>query len=148
MGDLDKLLALQALCPEAVQWSEADYLRLLDQDGPLCCAVVESRGRFRGFAVYQPVGTETEIANIGVHPNLRRQGVGSALLAYVSRMHPGHLYLEVRQSNHGALGFYRALGFTSFATRANYYRDTGEAAVLLKRGPAGVEPGEAPSRSR
>ncbi len=137
LGDLDPLLALQALCLQAARWSEADYRGVLGADGPLRCAVAESRGRVRGFVVYQPVGAETEIANLGVHPDHRRRGLGGALLAYVSREHPGDLYVEVRESNEGALGFYRALGFTSFATRANYYRDKGEAAMLLKRAAPG-----------
>ena len=86
--------------------------------------------------------------NLGVDSDHRRRGVGRALLAYVSREHPGGLYLEVRESNEGALSFYRALGFTSFATRANYYRDTGEAAVLLKREApgSGADEGSRPNR--
>ena len=142
MGDLDPLLALQALYREGARWSEADYRAVLAAKGPLHCAVAESRGKVCGFVVYQPVGAETEIANLGVHPDHRRKGMGGALLAYVSCEHPGDLYVEVRESNEGALSFYRALGFTSFATRANYYRDPGEAAVLLKRAAPGSEPVE------
>ena len=123
---------MQSLCREATPWSEEDYRRLLRGDGTLRCAVVESRDRLAGFIVYQPLSTETEIANLGVHPDHRRQGVGSALLTYVCRQHPGDLYLEVRQSNRRAIDFYRALEFP-IATRAHYYRDSGEEALVLKR---------------
>ena len=148
LGDLDALLALQSLCHDAVVWSEDDYRGVLGEDGTLRCAVAELQGSVCGFVVCQPAGAEVEIANRGVHPEHRRRGVGRALLAYVGREHPGGLYLEVRESNEGALGFYRALGFTSLATRENYYRDTGEAAVLLKREAPGSQPDEASCRGR
>ena len=76
LSDLDPLLALQALCREGARWSEADYRAVLAAQGPLHCAVAESRGKVCGFVVYQPVGAETEIANLGVHPDHRRKGGG------------------------------------------------------------------------
>ncbi len=70
--DLSELLAIQSLCREATPWSEEDYRRLLRGDGTLRCTVVESRDRLTGFTVYQPLGTDTEIANLAVHPDHRR----------------------------------------------------------------------------
>jgi ribosomal-protein-alanine N-acetyltransferase len=43
------------------------------------------------------------------------------------------VYLEVRESNLGAIAFYERLGFSSNGRRNNYYRNPDEAAVCMKK---------------
>ena len=44
------------------------------------------------------------------------------------------IWLEVREDNRAAQGFYRGLGFCEAGRRRGYYRDTGEDAVLMAKG--------------
>jgi ribosomal-protein-alanine N-acetyltransferase len=41
--------------------------------------------------------------------------------------------LEVRQSNHSAIHFYKKTGFDVIGRRPGYYRDTGEDALIMKK---------------
>src|SRR5207253_10360118 len=47
--------------------------------------------------------------NLAVAPPVRRQGIGRQLLGDILARHPGSFFLEVRESNHAALGFYEHL---------------------------------------
>jgi tRNA threonylcarbamoyladenosine biosynthesis protein TsaB len=62
---------------------------------------------------------------IAVHPDSRRQGLATRLLAHCEQQARDRglpaLILEVRPSNHTALAFYKAHGFTQLAVRKDYY---------------------------
>jgi len=93
--------------------------------------------RLVGYVVALVMGDEGEIADIAVDPSARRSGVGGLLLARaeeeMARGGVGALYLEVRESNVGALGLYRAHGFDAVGRRRGYYRHPVEDALVLKR---------------
>jgi ribosomal-protein-alanine N-acetyltransferase len=42
-------------------------------------------------------------------------------------------FLEVRESNEAARALYRQHGFEEVSIRPNYYQDTGETAVVMRR---------------
>ncbi len=42
------------------------------------------------------------------------------------------VFLEVRESNAGAITFYRGLGFQEVGTRREYYQDPKEAATVME----------------
>ena len=93
--------------------------------------------RLVGYVVALVMGDEGEIADIAVDPSARRAGVGRLLLARVeeelARCGVRALYLEVRESNLGALGLYRDRGFEAVGRRRAYYRHPVEDALVLKR---------------
>ena len=78
---------------------------------------------------------ESEILNLAVEPESRRQGIASVLLAAAlaaSRAAGAKsVYLEVRESNAGAIAFYGRNGFEPTGRRAHYYQDPPEAAVVM-----------------
>jgi ribosomal-protein-alanine N-acetyltransferase len=82
-------------------------------------------------------GDEGEIADLAVAPSARRRGVGGALLDRVVRdaaaSGVGALYLEVRESNAGAIALYRSRGFGAVGRRRGYYRHPSEDALVLRR---------------
>ena len=41
------------------------------------------------------------------------------------------IFLEVRENNITAIEFYKKNGFKEAGKRKNYYRDTGEAAIIM-----------------
>jgi ribosomal-protein-alanine N-acetyltransferase len=125
-ADLAAAARLQALAPEAAQWAPADYLAY-DFRVASCGAAVA------GFAAARVVdGAETELLNLAVEPGFRRRGIATMLLRDLVTRHPGAVFLEVRESNTGALAFYQALGFREVARRRGYYSTPPEGAVVMK----------------
>lgn len=92
-----------------------------------------------GFLFCRLAADEMEITNLAVFPAERRNGIASALIRhcfdFAAVKGVQHLFLEVRQSNQGAMMLYRTMGFLPYAERKRYYPD-GEGAILMKREPA------------
>jgi ribosomal-protein-alanine acetyltransferase len=90
-----------------------------------------------GYVVALVVGPESEIADLAVAPDARRQGIGRALLAGVlAELRAAAVrtvYHEVRESNRAARTLYEANGFASVGRRRGYYRSPVEDALVLRR---------------
>lgn len=132
-GDVDAILLIQSRCLEAAQWSRADYLRLAEQG--IGGWVGQHGPDVLGFLVARAAADELEILNLGVLPEVRRQGMGRLLLE--AALHWGRAsgaaraFLEVRESNEPARLFYEAQGFTVGGRRPLYYAQPPEAALVL-----------------
>ena len=95
-----------------------------------------------GHAVVSVVADISELQRIAVDPFHRRHGLATGLLDEVVVLArdegADRLLLEVREDNHGAIGFYAARGFVEIDRRPRYYRDGGTAVVMCRGvGPAG-----------
>lgn len=88
-----------------------------------------------GFALVWILGSEAELIDLGVEPQLRRHGVGRELLSfvlnYVQESGATAVFLEVRAGNRAARQLYEALQFQVCGHRERYYSD-GEDAVLYR----------------
>jgi ribosomal-protein-alanine N-acetyltransferase len=71
--------------------------------------------------------------NIAVAPDRRQSGVAGALMRRLFEEGRGALpfTLEVRVSNHRAIGMYERFGFRSAGVRPRYYHDNGEDALIM-----------------
>ena len=134
-SDVAAVVSIQQASPEAARWSAADYERATGQ--ATYATVAEAQGRVVAFLVARVVSDELEILNMAVQPDARRQGVASLLLANAldsgRASRATHAFLEVRQSNRGAIAFYERHGFTDRGRRARYYTDPVEDALILAR---------------
>jgi ribosomal-protein-alanine N-acetyltransferase len=74
------------------------------------------------------------ISNIAVHPDLRRQGLATRVLAAVLWQAIDHrcpaVTLEVRASNTAAQRLYERFGFVPAGVRQRYYENTEDAVVM------------------
>lgn len=125
--DVEDLDRIQKSSPEAVLWEPQGYLAY-------DCRVAELGGRVAGFVVCRSVVEgESEVLSLVVDPALRRRGIGKQLMLELLGSLPGTWFLEVRESNIAARKLYERLNFHEIARRANYYQDTGETAVVMRR---------------
>jgi len=121
--------------PEATGWSEQE-LRELPSLAGVSAYVGEHGNILTGFVVGRRVLDEAEILNLAVRQSARRQGEGRLLLARLladfQKNNVSRVFLEVRESNAGAIFFYRALGFRPIGKRKDYYQDPPEAASVME----------------
>ena len=139
-ADADAVMAIVAESPEAAIWSEESYVKLSKEIGTLA-VVSETDGEISGFLVARMVGDQAEVLNLAVGAKHRRKGQGTALLAAALDMFAStggtSVYLEVRESNTGAIAFYERHGFAQTGRRKEYYRNPDEAAVTMEKKLAG-----------
>ena len=128
-----QVAALERQC-FADPWSEGSIASELDNPLSLWL-VAEQDGAVCGYVGSQTVLDETDMMNIAVRPDCRRQGIAAALIEeLVARLKErgSHiLRLEVRESNTPAIALYNSMGFTQLGIRKNYYRNPKENALIL-----------------
>lgn len=87
--------------------------------------IVDRAGAVLGYVGVWVRGDESYICQIAVAQTARRQGLGRLLViraGQMSRARGAHvLRLTVRESNAGAIAFYKALGFRNIGTLESYY---------------------------
>ena len=132
---VSQVAALEAICFRD-PWSEKSVASELTN--PLSLWLVALDGdRVAGYVGSQSVQGESDMMNVAVHPDSRRQGIAEQLcLALVEALKEkgNHcLTLEVRASNDPAKALYEKLGFTQVGLRKNYYRNPKEDACILRK---------------
>lgn len=134
--DADAVKKIVGESPEAANWSRDSYAKFEEDDGVLAL-VIETEGEIRGFLVGRRVEDEAEVLNLAVGMDHRRRGEGTVLLAaalYEFGLGGAKsVYLEVRESNTGAIAFYEKQRFEKTGRRKGYYREPDEAAVTMVR---------------
>ena len=131
--DVESVLEIQSACPEIAQWTMWDYDRVTRGEMPGW--VAEDGAKIAGFLVARRVAGDIEILNFAVRAELRRQGIGEAVLrqvfAWGRSLRAENAFLEVRASNLPALRFYEKHGFRETGRRPRYYSAPVDDALLL-----------------
>jgi [ribosomal protein S18]-alanine N-acetyltransferase len=132
--DLDSLLDLEGRC-FSTPWSRKEFEHGLAQDKFHVFGFKQDR-LLLGYISFYKVRDEMEILNIAVRPESREMGLGSRMLSTVlricARLGTRRAYLEVRPSNTAAQRLYEKHGFLPIGVRPQYYRDTGEDAIIMR----------------
>ncbi|WP_418222842.1 ribosomal protein S18-alanine N-acetyltransferase [Clostridium isatidis] len=99
-------------------------------------AIDNSNNELVGFIGAWIIADEADIMNIAVHPDYRKLGIASKLLASLidlcKNLNCSKINLEVRASNLPAQNLYKKFSFIENGIRKGYYQDTGEDAMLMQ----------------
>jgi ribosomal-protein-alanine acetyltransferase len=134
LGDADAVREIFRVSPQAGAFTKDSCEGSPEWNGRLAL-VSEWGGEITGFLMGREVADEAEVFYLAVAPKYRLQGHGGALVsAAIDGMRSRgikNLFLEVRESNLGAIEFYKAFGFSKIGYRKAYYRDPQEAAITM-----------------
>jgi ribosomal-protein-alanine acetyltransferase len=134
--DAEAVTAIVEESPQAATWSRSSYVKFAQEDGALAL-VSEVDGTIHGFLIGRRVGVEAEVLNMAVLGSHRRKAEGTALLAAALAEFRlaavKNVYLEVRESNPGAIAFYERHGFAKKGLRKGYYRNPDESAITMEK---------------
>ena len=122
--------------PEASEWSEPVIRESLSVSRTL--ALVSEHGKeISGCVFGTRLDEEAEILNLAVRRKHRRKGDGRKLVERIMEQWKKdgatRAFLEVRESNVGAIKFYEGLGFQQIGRRKGYYAGPEEDALVLAR---------------
>ncbi|MBR6761108.1 MAG: ribosomal protein S18-alanine N-acetyltransferase [Oscillospiraceae bacterium] len=135
MEHVPQIAQLEKLC-FSDPWSEKSIASELENELAhwLVCMDGET---LSGYIGSQTVMGETDMMNVAVHPDYRRNGIAqdlvAALVTHLKQNGSHSLTLEVRASNLPAQKLYQKLGFQLVGTRPRYYRNPREDALILRK---------------
>jgi [ribosomal protein S18]-alanine N-acetyltransferase len=87
----------------------------------------------RAYLFFRVVDGQAHILGLGVDPQYRRQGLATKLMRLVDKTRVKSIFLEVRESNYGAIQAYLSLGFSKLNLIKSFYSDGEAALVMLKK---------------
>jgi ribosomal-protein-alanine N-acetyltransferase len=134
-GDLDAVMEIERVSFRS-PWSRQVFLEEMARDWAHVDVVREaSTRRVVAFGNYWLVADEVHILNLATHPQARRGGHASRILAHMidfaRRELCRYVTLEVRRSNAAALRLYRRFAFRAVGVRPNYYAEDQEDAIVM-----------------
>jgi len=133
--DLGEIQQILEAAPEAAWWTDESLEDALQSDAAHFLVEWEMDG-IGGFVIGRRAAEEGEILNLAVRPQRRRGGIGRALVETLmeifSKEGTTKVFLEMRESNRGALALYEQLGFQAIGRREGYYLEPDEAALVLE----------------
>ena len=134
-GDIEQIAELEKLC-FADPWSVSAFSYELNNPLSLWLVAVEG-DTVAGYVGSQTVMGESDMMNVAVAPEYRRQGIAEQLIIDLIRQlndrNSKSLALEVRQSNLPAISLYEKLGFVQVGCRPRYYRNPKEDALIMRK---------------
>lgn len=132
-ADVPAVAALDKLCFR-IPWSEQSFAAEMENQLAVYF-VAEVDGMLAGYCGFWQVADEGHITNVAVLEPFRRTGVGSRLVeameAAAKQAGLVLMTLEVRKSNHAAIGLYEKYGFRTIGERKNYYQEPVENALIM-----------------
>lgn len=133
--DLDAVMEIERLSFRA-PWSREVLLEELKRDWAHIDVVRDAAsGEVVAFANFWLVADELHVLNVATHPQHRRQGHATRLLAHmldIARQRVcRNVTLEVRRSNAVAQRLYRRFAFRAVGVRPNYYAEDQEDAIVM-----------------
>ncbi len=90
-----------------------------------------------GFICFRAIEPESELLNLGVRPEYRRQSAGKRLMQFYidfsKKKRIKRFYLDVDPSNEPALRLYRSFCYVPSGMRKNFYGGKTDALLMTRR---------------
>lgn len=132
-SDIDTILLIENAVYHS-PFSKSGYLKELD-NSLATYQILETSAEIAGYIGHWLVADECTIIMVAVHPAQQGHGIGTRLmrkaLADAQRAGATSATLEVRDGNAPAIQLYKKLGFEIVGRRKNYYKKTGDDALLM-----------------
>jgi ribosomal-protein-alanine N-acetyltransferase len=116
-------------------WSFESFVLEVEQNQCARYYIARIKDMVIGYGGMWLILDEAHITNIAVHPDYRRQGIGGLVMKTLMREAASlgieRMTLEVRVSNHEAIGLYKKMGFEEGGIRKKYYPDNQEDALIM-----------------
>ncbi len=131
----EQLSALDKLCVGADGWSADSFRSEAEKDTGHILYITDSGKVIALLSGYHAVG-EGDITSVAVHPDYRRKGLAKKLIEKFENSLPEDtesIFLEVRESNCGAITLYEKCGFERLSVRKNFYSQPRENAVVMQK---------------
>lgn len=131
----EQLSALDKLCVGADGWSADSFRSEAKKDTGHILYITDSGNVIALLSGYHAVG-EGDITSVAVHPDYRRKGLAKKLIEKFENSLPEDtesIFLEVRESNCGAIALYEKCGFERLSVRKNFYSQPRENAVVMQK---------------
>ncbi|HNQ63016.1 MAG TPA: ribosomal protein S18-alanine N-acetyltransferase [Syntrophorhabdaceae bacterium] len=132
-NDLDKVLETERLSfisPWTKNMFRETYLSPITAN-----FVININESIVGYIMLYSVEDEAHIMNLAIHPDYRRKGYGSNLVAHIIEYSTArdiyNFFLEVREGNVDAQRLYKRFGFEVIGKRKGYYMETKEDALVM-----------------
>jgi ribosomal-protein-alanine N-acetyltransferase len=138
--DLDRILTIDHLAFNR-PWNRHLFLEELSYDHGFSysvrCNQTDQSLAIIAYVFWRMVLTELHIIRIAVAPDFRSRGVATWLLQQCFKLAKqkdfDSVYIEVRPSNKTAIALYCKLGFHVIGTRPNYYPESSEDALVMRK---------------
>lgn len=132
--DLDEVVYISA-SHQSSYWSRNIFLEEMTNTISQCFTI-KLEERVVGFICFRKIGEESELLNIGVHPEYRRLGFGKELMnfyiEYCRKIEVNRFFLEVCASNQSAIQLYNQFSFKKVGVRKNFYQGKWDALIMEK----------------
>lgn len=131
IDDIPQIVQVENSC-FPVPWPDFMFKAHLNNPG---FVVYEKEENILGYAIIGDSEGKAHLQNIAVHPDFRRQGIGTELLEWCIDILKLYGYremvLEVREKNIASQSFYADMGFEITGTVESYYLD--DNAIIMGR---------------
>ena len=105
-------------------WPTEHFRSSLENSTNLSYALMR-KDKLIGYVIAALAIDNADILNIAIDSGYQRQGYATKLLSHLinefSEKGAKEVFLEVRDSNNGAISFYNSKGFKQISVRKNYY---------------------------
>ena len=120
--DVDTIMSLEEMCMPH-PWVRDEIESLVSSENKMALVIGDC-----GYVGVSWVLDEAEIGNICVRADMRRMGFARALLLKLidelKKLNMAQLFLEVDETNEGAIKLYEGIGFECYSRRKGYYGKT------------------------
>ncbi len=139
LQDLAEVISIETSASPA-PWSKNMFVEEMRNRLVYCFVIKTVEGSKQpviGFICFRNIPEESELLNIGVHPDYRQLGVGKKLMQFYIDFSHGKgirtFYLEVNSSNTSAIRLYQSLSYQSTGVRKKFYQGKFDALLMTKR---------------